>query len=379
VIATSIPHPVVKPVTWRVLVAWIVLLAIVLGLVSTIEGFRGTVSEILPVSLAGADLRPNNGNARVVQRSLEVRNTPEASLTILRLPVRPFQSSDLGRLKLESGTIPADVEIALLWVRRTEPGQVHEQRLRVTRERHVATVLLDQNPEWRGEILMVALGVKGSSAESWRLDRLVLDAVSAKAVARGVMDDWLSFEKWDGRSINVVFGGRETQRLYLPIVVFIASLSTAVWLRWRQVRFVVGWIALDLRWQAELTAKTRDTWATFAGLALDARHMEMEDADLYRTIGIVKNRLQGPLERIFVGSDVEYFRMRAAYHLYPHNVLPFGWYDGKPLRSGDLVFLYQKADIRFDARDNALLWPDGSRTAVYPIYATTGAGLFRVK
>ena len=376
---------------WGALGAWLSAFAIVVAMVAGFQGFRGSVSDFAPASVSARDLKAN-GNARASGGAIDVRNTTDAPLTILRLPLRPFQAADLGQVKIDGGAVPRDVEIALLWIRRTAPGTIHEQRLPLDRARNVDVAFLDQNPEWRGEIAMVALGVKGQSTDAWRVARVTLEPVGAVAILRGVVTDWTAFDKWDGRSINVMFGGREAQRVYLPLLAFLAAVLAVAFMvvngRRRSTRlvpavlvvpFVIGWIAVDLRWSAELTAKARETWSAFAGRTLDERHTAMEDADLYRTISVAKSRLPGTPERIFINSDFDYFRMRAAYHFYPHNALAFGWYDGKVMRPGDLVFLYQKADVKFDASNNALIWPDGSRSAVVPVLAQTGAGLFRVQ
>jgi hypothetical protein len=371
---------------------WGCAFAALLAVLCILYGFHGSVSDAAPVAFKGVELRASVGDARASGTAIDVRNATTARPAFLQLPLRPFQASDLGRLNVDAGAVPKDVEIALLWVQRADPARIHEQPLLLDRHGNVSITLLDGNPSWRGEIATVALGVKGQSDESWRVARVSLEPIGIAAVARAIFDDWTAFGKWDGRSINVAFGGREAQRAYLPLLVFLASAIalTFAYVRSRRsgtrlspvaiaLPFVIGWLALDLRWAADLGAKASVTWSTFAGKTLDERHLAMEDGDLYRTIAIAKSRLTGSPERIFVGSDLEYFRLRAAYHLYPYNALPFGWYDGKDLRPGDLVFLYQKADVRFDATHRALIWPDGSRSPATPIVAQTGAGLFRIQ
>jgi len=376
----------------RALLAWIAFFFALLVLVAVVNGFRGTVSDIAPVLVSGRDLKPNNRNVRVVGAVIDVRNTIDAPLSLLQVTSSPFEASDLARVTIDAGPVPAGVDVALLWIRHAEPGQIHEQPLALSRNRFVATALLDENAQWRGRIEKVVIGVKGLSGDPWRIERVTLASPGVASIARGFVDEWMAFDPWDGRSINVLFGGRESQRFYLPLLVFLAAAATLFYLRWWYRRrgdrlpaalavlpFVAGWLVLDLRWQAELTVKAAETWSSFAGLPIEARHLRMEDGDLYRTVGVVKSMLPATPERIFVGSDFDYFRMRAAYHFYPHNVLSFGWRDGKVASAGDLVFLYQSAGVRFDAEHSVLIWSDGSRTPVLPIYTTTGAGLFRLQ
>jgi len=379
------------PTTLRVLATWIAAFAAIFGVFALAYGFHGAVTTTASLSFAGRELRPNSRDAGVEGAAIDVRGAKSGRATLLQVPLLPFQAADLGRLRVDAGLVPEGTEVAVLWVRRLEPGKIHDQRIEVNRGRAVP-VMLDRNPEWRGEIAMVALGVKGPSPEPWRIERVTLEAVRPATIARAAIGDWTSFGKWNGRSINVSFGGPESQQLYLPPLAFGASLLALALLYVRQRRrggalpawalvlpFVVGWIVVDLRWSAELTAKAAQTWQAFAGRTLDERHLAMEDSDLYRTVSLARSQLPGTPQRIFVGSDFDVFRMRAAYYLYPHNVLPFGWYDAKAMRPGDFVFLYQKADMRFDATNHALIWPDGSKSTVTAVLAQTGAGLFRVE
>ncbi|MEO7500970.1 MAG: hypothetical protein ABIX11_15415 [Casimicrobiaceae bacterium] len=372
--------------------AWLVAFAILLVGIVAVQGFRGSVSGVAPVSSEGRELKPNSSGVRVSGAAIDVLNVQAGKATLLQLPVAPFRAADRGRLRLEAAPVPANAEVAFVWARAAEPGKIHEQRLPLDGDRVVMTMLLDDHPGWRGEIAVVALAVRGIADTPWRVTRVTLDAAGARAVARGIVDDWSSYGAWDGRSINVAFGGRETQRAWLPLLSFVAALAACAFLRLRARRrggslvpaaavlpFIVAWLVTDFRWAAELTDKAQDTFARFAGKSLAERHLAMEDGDLYWMTERAKGYLPDASARIFVGSDFEYFRMRAAYHLYPHNVLPFGWWDGKVMRAGDYVFLYQKADVRFDATNSALIWPDGSRSPVVPLVARSGAGLFRIQ
>jgi len=379
------------PSTLRVLATWVAAFAVVFALFALFYGFHGAVTATAPLSFAGRELRPNSRDAAASGAAVDVQGAKSGRATLLRVPLLPFRAADLSRLRVDAGMIPEGTEVAVLWVRQLEPDKIYEQRVEVNRG-FAVPAMLDRNPDWRGEIAMVALGVKGPSHDPWRIERVTLEAVGPATIARAAVGDWTNFGKWNGRSINVSFGGPESQKLYLPPLAFGASLLALALLHLRQRRrggvlpawalvlpFIVGWIVVDLRWSAELTAKASQTWQAFAGRTLDERHLAMEDADLYRSVSLARSQLPGTPQRIFVGSDFDVFRMRAAYYLYPHNVLPFGWYDAKAMRPGDFVFLYQKADMRFDATNSALIWPDGSKSPVTAVLAQRGVGLFRVE
>lgn len=376
----------------RVSLAWLVAFAALVALAAGIQGFRGTVQENASVSAKGSDLRPNSPQARVEGTAIYVGNARPVLINLLQIPTEPFQAANLTRLRISAGPVPENIEVALLWVRRTEPGRVREQRLSLDGARYVAVALLDLNPDWRGEIASVALGVKGESGAPWRIEGVVLDSAGIGAIAAGIFREWFAFAPWDGRSINVAFGGSEFQHAWMPLLAFTASLLALAYVRRHARRegrradlallalpFVLGWLALDLRWSTELTRRAFATAEAFGGKSYDERRLTAEDGDLYRVVAQAKALLPGVPERVFVNSDFDYFRMRAAYHFYPHNVLAFGWHDGSVMRPGDVVFLYQKSDVRFDATAGALIWPDGSRTSATALIARTGVGLFRVR
>jgi len=376
----------------RVLLVWALVLVLLIAAIVAYYGLRATLNERTPLAFEARELRLIRGNAVAVQGGLAVRGAHDAPLTVLQLPAAAFPAGSYERIRIVADPLSDDVELALLWATPSEPGRVYEHRMQAASDGTVRDQFLDQDANWRGDITSVAIGVKNASDHPWRIARVTVDKADTIAVARGMRLDWTDFGKWNGKSINVEFGGRESQRIYLPLVLFGAAALCALFFAWRSrarktvtpiaglvLPFLAAWLALDLRWQAELMIKANETFATFAGIPLEERHLRMEDGELYRTLRLATPKLPASPQRIFVGSDVEYFVMRAAYHLYPHNVAVFGWYDGTSMRPGDYVFLYRKAGVRFDATHGSLLWQNGRQTAADALYVTPGAGLFRVR
>jgi hypothetical protein len=376
----------------RVLLVWALILALLIAAIAAYYGLRATLNERTPFAFEARELRVVRGNAVAVSGGVAVRGTRSAPLTVLQLPAAAFNASSYERIRIVADPLSDDVELALLWATQREPGRVYEHRLLAASDGTIRDQFLDQDPNWRGDITSVAIGIKSTSDQPWRIARVTVDEADTIAVARGMRFDWTDFGKWNGKSINVEFGGRESQRIYLPLVLFVAAALCALYFAWRSktrkiatpvaglvLPFVAAWVVLDLRWQAELMVKANETLVTFAGIPLEERHLRMEDGELYRTLRLATPKLAEGPQRIFVGSDVEYFVMRAAYHLYPHNVAVFGWYDGSSMRPGDYVFLYRKNGVRFDATHGTLLWQNGKQTAADGLYVTPGAGLFRVR
>jgi hypothetical protein len=84
-----------------------------------------------------------------------------------------------------------------------------------------------------------------------------------------------------------------------------------------------------------------------------------------------------------VAADVNYFRGRAAYHLYPHSVYfdarsnELQWTDA--LRPGDWLLVYQRRGIQYDASRQLLRWETGRTTSAELKLVEPGAALFRIR
>jgi hypothetical protein len=345
-------------------------------------------SDAPPIARTGNQLRPNNTNARAAGSAVAVANRNEAPLTILAIGASPFRASDYGLASLQTGPVPRGVELALIWVRADAPNHPHEQPIALSASVAGPTAL-DRNPEWRGDIRFLAVGVKGVADQPLRIDGFRLERLGTMAAVADIVRGWTRFERWDGRSINLVFGGSDTQRAWLPPLAFGASLIAAALVairaRRRGVRapvaalatpFIVGWFAVDVRWQANLVAQAQETLSSFAGRSWEARHQQVEDADLFRFAQAALAKMPATPVRVFATSDFEYFRRRAGYHLYPHNVLAYDWAEPNVIRPGDYVFFYQKNDVRYDNGAGELQWDNGRRLKAQPIVARRGAGLF---
>jgi len=373
-----------------VVAAWLAcLIVVVIGVVIAatwnVEGGTFQTREGRDLVAAPRDA----ANVRVRGNSVEVLNAGNAPV-LLNLAIRPFQVSGSGFVMVDTAPLPRGAELALLWVRRTDRGDLHEQILKLEGDRVVPT-LLDENPEWRGEIVAVALGVKNASAPVL-ISEVRLRPMTVRAVLADMVRDWKYFSAWDGRSINVVFGGRDEQRAYLPPLVALAALlvaaACAVTARRRQRRiatvwlivpFMAGWILLDVRWQRQLLLQLAETREAFAHKTVAERHAAMEHPAFLELVDTALRLLPQTPARVFVTSDFDYFRLRAGYYLYPHNVLAFDWADPGVLHRGDFLLMFAKHDVSFDRADGTLRWSDGRQVAVSALIAGQGQGLYQVR
>ncbi|HVE48914.1 MAG TPA: hypothetical protein VNG69_04760 [Casimicrobiaceae bacterium] len=373
-------------------VAWIVSFGILVVCVAI--GVVGTTGrdDVPPLLRNGRQLVPNNANARIDGNAIVVANKRDTPLTILAISQQPVHAADYGRVMVDADALPDGVELALLWVQRGQAGRVQDQRIEVDAFNRPQPTLIDRSGGWSGELALIALGVKGAmDGTKWSLRSVTLERASMGAAIGDFLRGWRRFERWDGKSINVLFGGREEQRAWLPPLAFAAAVLTVLALlflaRKRGVKlppqvfvipFLIGWLVLDLRWQTNLVRQARATVNDFGGRDWTQRHEAMEDGDLFGFVQRAIAKLPTEPVRIFVGSDHEYFRRRAGYHLYPHNVLAYSWGEPFQLKPGEYLLLYQKSDVHLDPSQGELLWNNGRRLDVVPLLAQRGAGLYRV-
>jgi len=107
-----------------------------------------------------------------------------------------------------------------------------------------------------------------------------------------------------------------------------------------------------------------------------------EDGTLFQFVEKARAKLPAAPARVFVVADAAYFRGRAAYYLYPHNVQfdPFrntlpaaGW-----LRPGDFVVVYQRRGVAYNADEKKLRLDNGETVSAEAVLVEPGAGVFRI-
>ena len=113
------------------------------------------------------------------------------------------------------------------------------------------------------------------------------------------------------------------------------------------------------------------------------RYIRYQMGALFGFIEKARAVLPATPARIFVGADAHYFRGRAAYHLYPHNVFYDPVRNAMPrpevLRPGDYVLIYQRHGTQYDAATKRLRWDGNAAVAAALEASDTGAALFRIE
>jgi hypothetical protein len=147
--------------------------------------------------------------------------------------------------------------------------------------------------------------------------------------------------------------------------------------------FVTAWLLCDLRWEWNLARQALATQQQYGGKDWREKHLAAEDGPLFDVIEKVRGKLPPPPARVFVAAEAHYFRDRAAYHLYPHNVLFDPYRDTLPpagaLRAGDYFVVYLRRGVQYDPSAQRLRFPDGATLAAEMLLAERGAALFAIK
>jgi hypothetical protein len=294
--------------------------------------------------------------------------------------------------------IPDGADVRLLWksdvaTRRTNLAQgVVEAGL-------LRPFVLARDPAWLGHITGLALAIRAPLGAPMRIEGVVARPFGALDFIRARVGEWTAFEPFNGASINTLAGGADSQDLPLPAFAAAAvALAALVLVLLRRFApriyslgtactigglFVVAWLVVDVRWALNLARQTRVAYATYGGKSAEARHRAAEDGALYLFVERALAIMPKPPVRVFVASDEHYFRGRAAWHLYPHNVefTPFQNVVAPPewMKPGDWLVVYHRHNIQYDAARKLLRW-DGNAPvhADLKLLEANGAALFEI-
>jgi len=349
--------------------------------------------------------RAFNADRLVVARGSAVREGDEVVITregpggeTVVSVVTDLRSSDYSLVSWVATDVPESAQVVLLWHTDYEPAQVHKRPMRVVSGR-LLPVWLGADPHWIGRVTGVAVAIHGPLTQPIRMRGMTVKPNDAKGTLLDRIREWTVFEPWTGASINSMTGGADIQDLPLPVLLVVAVVITCGALAWTLRRrpranapalaiavaglFVAAWFLLDVRWTMNLAQQTRETTVRFGDKDWQAKHLAADDGPLFAFIEKARKALPPTPARVFVLADADYFRGRAAYHLYPHNVWYDPYYNSVPpadrLHAGDFIVVYQRRGVQYDAAEHRLRW-DGGVTLPAEIKLLDGGGaLFAVR
>jgi hypothetical protein len=322
----------------------------------------------------------------------------DASGTIIVTLTVALSAGDYRGVAWHVAGLPPGTEARLLWRSEFKPGRTFSLAIPMEADR-LAPLVASRDPNWIGPLNGIALALRLPVLETVRITDVTVDPLTLRSQLAGRLRDWMTFEAWNGASINTVVGGADLQELPLPVLlglaVVLAAAAALAIARWRPqwigaglplalvVTFALAWLVLDARWQWNLARQVIVTGHRYAGLDWRGKHLAAEDGPLFQFIEKVRANLPATPTRVFMFAEAHYFRGRGAYHLYPHNVFFDPWTNVVPpsteMHSGDYVVVYHRRGIQFDAAQGMLRWDSSPPIAAEPLVVEPGAALFRIR
>mgnify|MGYP001825189588 FL=1 len=317
---------------------------------------RGLSEESLPepIDLAGSDLTVRIGTgARNSDNTLTLNGLAgdRAILTrYLKLAARDYPYLHY-RI---AGRHPGET-VYLIWKTTDDPNRINSQRLDWTGDND-ATIRLEENPDWQGNVTEIGLDIYGELREQPLLiSSLGLSSGGTGPLLATIWTQWTTLQGWTQKSINrqgrpgstdptrteaaaawagiavlLLLSARASRREHPPIIFGVAVL--------------LPWITLDLLWQRELTHQFAETRQLFSGKTMHERHLADQDSEIYSyALRLKTDVLPEQPARIFILHKViehNYERLKTQYYLLPHNIYNYG--RTPPLdaiRPGDFVLV----------------------------------------
>ncbi len=365
--------------------------ALILSLVYLQYNWPGKwISNVKPLSWNGAALTLNKGQGYSDQGKLIIKGLADQNIAVASLSLPAFQAKDYQTIVWSvSGATPS-VEMEFLW--RTADNRVFVRPL-VWAANTLEPLEIVKDENWRGQIIDLAIIVKGTLAAPILVNGISLESASLPGALPHMVKKWFALDRWQGTSINFVDGDAIDKNappvlavaaiILLALVLnLILSITKIMPLNIAMVGGMVllGWFILDVRWQANLFQQLGLTHQQFAGKTWEDKHLAAEDGALFDFMKKVKAKLPAANGRILYFSDDAYSRGKGAYHLYPHNVLALN--DLPPtsqIKTGDYIALFAKKGVKYDRSHQLLMWSDGQSIKVDLLFLAEGNALFKVR
>lgn len=317
-----------------------------------------------PITIKAEDFRLILGQGEHTDHTLTLQRLTDADKrSVISAGSVSLESSSYPFLQYTVNNFQPGLDLLFFWRTRDNPRQISTAKLYWSGDGQTY-FNLSKEPEWKGDIIEIGLLIYGDlRSQPLEIIDLWLHPYSAKILLSTIWSEWTAFEGWSQKSINFL-PGTAPKSILSPTVATGAWSGLAIFLygiwclavatKTRETPkggiivpaaiFLIGWISLDIKWQFELFRQLGDTQYLYAGKTTEEKKLSAEDGDLYAYIQHLKNNvLPATPARIFILHDSKghnYWRLRAQYHLLPHNIYNYG---RRPqpeyIRDGDWLLL----------------------------------------
>ena len=343
------------------------------------------------------DMALPRGMGAVSNNELVV-TAPDAAGQVYVSITTDLRAREYATITWNARNLPADAQVHFLWRSDYATNKIFSVPVAVEAGR-LLPVVLANDAGWLGHVTGIGLSIRGTLIQPFA----IAGATAKPSGAVGILSDraaeWLTLERWRGTSINTIAGGDDLQTLSLPLLLAAAiALAGAIMLLRRQFRpasraldvaagiaimFAVSWLVLDARWTWNLIRQAQVTIAQYGGKDWRGKHLAAEDGPLFEFVEKARAQLPATPTRVFVGSEADYFRQRAAYHLYPHNVYAEPRQNTLPpaasVKPGDWMLIYQRRNVQFNPSTGELRWDGGAPVSAQLKLRGEGAALFLIR
>jgi len=382
------------PAWWRLgpalwLAAALILMAAYLVFNLPGDWFSGGSTKTYP----GAAMGIATGTGQAEGTNLVVTRQDSKGAAILALVTPRVPTLDFGLVAFDVDGLADDADVTMFWRNDLAPTKMFTRPLTVAGGR-LQDAMLAGDTNWLGRINTLGLIIRGQLSQPVTVHQVALRPASAGTVLLERWRDWFDREAWTGISLSRIIGGRPGMNLPLSLLTAAAALLAllAYWglQRWRRWPFsplvvaaivVTGWVALDARWQWNLSANAALSATKYGGKDLSEKRLAGVDAELER-MAIDMRPLIPADARVFIVAPDAVIAGRFAYLLLPahthydiaFNALPVP----ERLKSGDLLLIHRKPGVRYSPERKEFLWEDRYRVKADILLLRAGTVLARV-
>ena len=334
------------------------------------------------IEVPGSAMQASRGTARVVEGAIVLERPDAGGVTAAVAANAPFDAAEFTRATWRLAlAAPENLEVAMLWRTRERPDRTFVMAIDASHES--VDVDLAANRDWKGTIVGIGLAVRGTLDVPLPVLGVELRSNAWDATFADMLSEWAESPFRGGRTAIAQLSFEESHIAPFLAVVAAAVALALAWLAFRAWRrkervapamlaavFLLGWLAVDVRWQMLLWREHAAAWRQFAGRTLDEKYATTVGGPIFEVARRLRDADRPKAARVLVLSRDSQLATRVAWPFFPENV----YTDSRPrryvappgpgeLRTGDQVVLLLYDAIRWDRDRGVLVWKDGATRA----------------